>query len=82
METSSENLKRRNVMTEEEEEALLERLYGSREYDEDEDSDDELPYGGKVYLARKSKPDGWACIAVQVGFTSLFTTSTAVNFTF
>jgi DNA mismatch repair ATPase MutL len=28
--------------------------------------DDELPYGGKVYLARKKKPDSWACIMVQV----------------
>jgi hypothetical protein len=29
------------------------------------DSDDELPYRGKVFLARKKKPDSWACIAVQ-----------------
>ena len=30
------------------------------------DWDDSLPYGGKVYLARKKKPDSWFCIAIQV----------------
>ncbi|XP_018018673.1 vegetative cell wall protein gp1-like, partial [Hyalella azteca] len=29
------------------------------------DWDDALPYGGKVYLARKKKPDSWPCIALQ-----------------
>ncbi|XP_071552800.1 uncharacterized protein [Panulirus ornatus] len=30
------------------------------------DWDDSLPYGGKVYLARKKKPDSWLCILLQV----------------
>ncbi|CAF0797492.1 unnamed protein product [Brachionus calyciflorus] len=64
MSSNTENLIKRKVMSEEEEEALLEKLYGNTEYDSD-DSDD-LPYGGKVYLARKSKPDGWLCIFIQV----------------
>ena len=32
------------------------------------DWDDSLPYGGKVYLARKKKPDSWLCIFIQVRF--------------
>lgn len=30
------------------------------------DWDDSLPYGGKVYLARKKKPDTWLCFGIQV----------------
>lgn len=62
--SNSDNLKKRRVMTEEEEEEFLENLLGNQ----DSDSDDELPYGGKVYLARRRKPDSWACIGFQVGF--------------
>ena len=34
--------------------------------DSDYDYDEQLPYGGKVYLARRKKPDTWLCIAIQV----------------
>lgn len=30
------------------------------------DWDDSLPYGGKVYLARRKLPDSWLCIVLQV----------------
>ncbi|XP_053655533.1 uncharacterized protein [Cherax quadricarinatus] len=30
------------------------------------DWDDSLPYGGKVYLARKKLPDSWLCVFLQV----------------
>ncbi|XP_068237534.1 uncharacterized protein [Palaemon carinicauda] len=30
------------------------------------DWDDSLPYGGKVYLARRKLPDSWLCIILQV----------------
>lgn len=30
------------------------------------DWDDSLPYGGKVYLARRKLPDSWFCILIQV----------------
>ncbi|MPC21433.1 hypothetical protein E2C01_014419 [Portunus trituberculatus] len=30
------------------------------------DWDDSLPYGGKVYLARRKLPDSWFCVALQV----------------
>ena len=33
---------------------------------EGQSSDDDLPYRGKVYLARRKKPDSWPCIAFQV----------------
>uniref|UniRef100_A0A6A7G815 ERAD-associated E3 ubiquitin-protein ligase component HRD3A-like n=1 Tax=Hirondellea gigas TaxID=1518452 RepID=A0A6A7G815_9CRUS len=36
-----------------------------------EDWDNSLPYGGKVYLARKKKPDTWLCIALQVVLVGL-----------
>ncbi|KAK8724896.1 hypothetical protein OTU49_010964 [Cherax quadricarinatus] len=29
------------------------------------DWDDSLPYGGKVYLARKKLPDSWLCVFLQ-----------------
>lgn len=80
MASNAENLKKRNVMTEEEQEALLEKIYGN--YDEDADSDDELPYGGKVYLARKAKPDSWACIAIQVNSSSKFLNRRFFKFNF
>ena len=39
-------------------------------YDDDDDSDydydEQLPYGGKVYLARRKKADTWLCIGIQV----------------
>lgn len=35
--------------------------------DDDEESDlEDLPYGGRVYLPRRHKPDSWSCIAFQV----------------
>ena len=60
--SNTENLKKR-TMTKEEEDELIERLYSKFD---DESSDDELPYGGKIYLARRQKPDGWLCIGFQV----------------
>ena len=36
-----------------------------------EDWDPDIPYGGKVYLARKKKPDGLFCIALQIGLILL-----------
>lgn len=51
--------------TKEEQEELIEKLL-LKENEDDDFSDDDLPYGGKVYLARRSKPDSWACIALQV----------------
>ena len=30
------------------------------------DWDSSLPYGGKVYLARRKKPDTWLCIFLEV----------------
>lgn len=52
-------------LTTEEEDKLLEKLYYN--YGDDDDStEDEMPYGGKIMLARKKKGDSWACIAFQV----------------
>ncbi|XP_063611572.1 uncharacterized protein LOC134785217 [Penaeus indicus] len=31
-----------------------------------DDWDDSLPYGGKVYLARRKLPDSWFCVGLQV----------------
>lgn len=65
--SNSTNLKKRSpINKEEDEEALLERIYGN--LNDDSDSDDDLPYGGKVYLARKSRPDPWWCLGIQVTF--------------
>lgn len=64
--SSTENLVKRNVMSQEEEEALIEKIYSRVPQNDESDSDDELPYGGKVFLARRRKPDGWLCIAFQV----------------
>ena len=68
MASSTENLIKRNKnMTKEEEEEFLDKLLSKvHANDESEDSDDELPYGGKVFLARRRKPDSWLCIAIQV----------------
>ena len=48
---------------------VLEKLLEEGGEDEDEDeeysSDEDLPYRGKVYLARRKKPDSWPCIAFQ-----------------
>lgn len=65
---NTENLKRRKVpMSEEEEEAFLEKLLAPKEGEEESDSDDEISqYTGRAYLARRRKPDTWACIALQV----------------
>ena len=66
-ESTSENLKRRKVpMTPEEEEEFLTELLTPREGEESDSDDELLPYGGRAYLARKNKPDSWACIAFQV----------------
>ena len=59
-----ESVKKRNLTKEEDGEALFEKLYSK--YADADSSDDELPYGGKAYLARKKKGDSWACIALQV----------------
>jgi len=34
--------------------------------DIDDSSDDDLPYGGRVFLAHKPRKDSWICIALQV----------------
>ncbi len=66
-----ENLKKRNrnslsvPKSKQEQQEQVERLLAN-ENEDDDFSDDELPYGGKVYLARRRKPDSWACIALQV----------------
>lgn len=39
---------------------------------EPDDWDPSLPYGGKVYLARRKKPDSWLCILIQVTCILLF----------
>jgi hypothetical protein len=62
--TSRENLKKR-ILNDKEKEKILEHVY--KNYNEDDDStDDELPYGGKAFLARKKKGDSWPCILLQV----------------
>jgi hypothetical protein len=68
MASSTENLIKRNKgMSKEEEEEFLEKLYTRVHANDDtDDSDDDLPYGGKVFLARRRKPDSWLCIAFQV----------------
>ena len=67
---NTDNLKKRNLTRTEEENELLEKLYGNFEEDDDI-TDDEMPYGGRIYLARKKKGDSWACITLQVIFHSL-----------
>jgi hypothetical protein len=72
-----ENLKKRNrnslsipkPKSKQEQQEQVEKLLAN-ENDDDDFSDDDLPYGGKVYLARRQKPDSWACIAFQVIFYS------------
>jgi hypothetical protein len=68
MASSTENLIKRNKgMSKEEEEEFLEKLLTKVHANDDtDDSDDDLPYGGKVFLARRRKPDSWLCIAIQV----------------
>lgn len=67
MEEKNDNLLKRRTLTEQEKEDLLERLFGNKkEEDFEDDSDEEIPYAGKVYLARRYKPDSWACIGLQV----------------
>ncbi len=69
--SNKENLYKRNRMRAEEEDELLEKLYGN--YSEDDDvTDDEMPYGGRIYLARKKKGDSWPCIALQVRSIKIF----------
>ncbi len=63
--SNKENLKKRTLTRHEEEDALLEKLY-SKYNEEDESDEEDLPYGGKIYLARKKKGDSWPCIALQV----------------
>jgi hypothetical protein len=71
-----ENLKKRNrnslsiPKTKQEQQEQVERLLASENVDDDF-SDDDLPYGGKVYLARRRKPDSWACIAFQVNSSQI-----------
>ena len=67
MASSKENLIQRKTMSKEEEEEFLDKLLTKvHENDDSDDSDNDLPYGGKVFLARKRKPDSWPCIAFQV----------------
>ena len=59
--SNTDNLKKRNIVHDEDQEALYDN------YVDDDDVDyDNLPFKGKVYLARKKKDDSWACIALQV----------------
>lgn len=74
MSSESANLKKRTVianLSREEEEALIENLLSQSrtnnvDDDDDEEDLDELPFGGKVYLPRRHKPDSYACVALQV----------------
>lgn len=52
-------LKKRKVSIAEEEKPILAE-------EEIEKVKDELPFKGKVFLARKKKPDSWIVVAVQV----------------
>ena len=66
--SSRESVVKRNTakkLSTEEEDKLLEKLY-YRYAEDEETTDDEMPYGGKIMLARKKKGDSWACIALQV----------------
>ena len=47
--------------------------------DSDYDYDEQLPYGGKVYLARRKKADTWLCIAIQVSYLSFVCPSYRVS---
>lgn len=44
---------------------------GKRNVAKENDDADNLPFGGKVRLARRRKPDGWLVIALEVR-TQLF----------
>ena len=59
---NSENLKKRAIK-EEQKDLIDEDFY---KYVEEDEEDFDLPYKGKVYLARKKKDDTWFCIALQV----------------
>lgn len=37
-----------------------------RRYVPDQDFDDNLPYGGKVVLAKKKKPESWFVTSIEV----------------
>ena len=60
------DLKKRNVK-EEDKELLINNNYDNY-VDEDEEDYDDLPYKGKVYLARKKRDDSWLCVGLQVYF--------------
>lgn len=60
------DLKKRNVK-EEDKEQLINNNYDNY-VDEDEEDYDDLPYKGKVYLARKKRDDSWLCVGLQVYF--------------
>ena len=45
---------------------LIQRYKPDDDEELPEDWNDNLPYGGKVYLARKKKGDPWWCIGMQV----------------
>ena len=53
---SDEGLKRRNTAHADDEKSLI----------ADDDAISDLPYKGKVFLARRKKPDSWKMIAFQV----------------
>jgi hypothetical protein len=59
--SNTDNLKKRTIVHDEDQEALYDNYV-----DDDDVYYDNLPYKGKVYLARKKKDDSWPCIALQV----------------
>lgn len=59
-----DTVKKRTVIKEEEKD-LLSNDYDNYVHEDEEDYDD-LPYKGKVYLARKKRDDSWLCIGIQV----------------
>ena len=45
----------------------------------DADWDPSLPYGGKVYLARRKKPDPWWVLCLEVGTILFFVIKTRMS---
>lgn len=81
MSEGSENLKHRkmvsfkklNKSTRDQQDEYIQKLlsHNQKKAESDDDDDDEsdlegLPFGGRVYLPRRYKPDTWACIGLQI----------------
>jgi hypothetical protein len=59
----SANIKKRNVRKDSLQEPLI---------DDETTAGYDLPYGGKVFLARKKKDDSWLMIGLQVKTSTCF----------